>query len=54
LPQFLILSPTFIIIKEKMGNDTKIMPPFYKSEAILSSSLSSWKMEPFPINSPAL
>jgi hypothetical protein len=27
----------------------KIMPPFYKSEAILSSGLTSWKMEPFQI-----
>jgi hypothetical protein len=42
------------LLKKKWGNDTKIMPPFYKSEAILSSGLTSWKMEPFPINSPAL
>jgi hypothetical protein len=35
LPQFLILSSIFIIIKEKWGNDRTIMPPFYKSAAPL-------------------
>jgi hypothetical protein len=43
-----------IIIKEKWGNDRTIMPPFYKSAASLSSSLTSWKMKPFPVNSPSL
>jgi hypothetical protein len=40
------------ILKEEI--DRTIMPPFYKSVAILSSGLTSWKMEPFPINSPTL
>jgi hypothetical protein len=53
-PQFLILSPIFIITKEKWGNDRTIKPPFYKSAASLSSGLTSWKMEPFPVNSPFL
>jgi hypothetical protein len=35
-------------------NERTIMLPFYKLVAILSSGLTSWKMEPFPINSPAL
>jgi hypothetical protein len=33
----------------KVRPDRTIMPPFYKSVAILTSDLTSWKMEPFPI-----
>jgi hypothetical protein len=46
----------FIIFPKysEMSIDRTIMLTFYKSEAILSSGLTSWKMEPLPINSPAL
>jgi hypothetical protein len=32
-----------------LRSDRTIMPPFYISVAILSSGLTSWKMEPFPM-----
>jgi hypothetical protein len=47
-------APPSSLLKKKWENDRTIMPPFYKLVAILSSGLTAWKMEPFPINIPAL